>query len=82
MHFWSFGAEDVVSASLASSPCHAFVAALIELMFGGHRWEFRTKESKFLIRFSLGALSISISPNFNVAKKLWIHILVYNSSRT
>lgn len=30
VHFWSFGAEDVVLASLASSHCHAFVAAVAD----------------------------------------------------
>ena len=45
MYFWNFDAEDVVTASLASSRCYAFVA-VTEWMFGGHKWEFRAIDSK------------------------------------
>jgi hypothetical protein len=40
VHFWGFGAEAVVPAYLASSHCHALVAAVTEWMFGGHKREF------------------------------------------
>ena len=83
MHFWSFGAEDTVLASLAPSHCRAFVAAVIEWMFSGHNWDSHSgrKTQKFLIRSSLSStLSISVSLNINVAEKFWIH--THYSSRT
>ena len=45
VYFWNFDAEDVITASLASSRCYAFVA-VAEWMFGGHKWEFRAVDSK------------------------------------